>query len=148
MIDLLLISNGEPYQLGVYENSMLIESFSLDGKAANALPKLFLEVKNRYKNINRILLAVGPGNLTSIKLGYVAAKTASIAFNVCYYGVSSFEFNGKNPISAFGSKVFKIENGKIILDSGEPVKPSLPISIKDIEFIENLAPIYPLPSVN
>ncbi len=148
MKDLLLISNGEPYLLGIYDNSMLVESFSFDGKAANALPQLFVEVKNKYKDIKRVLLAVGPGNLTSIKLGYVAAKTASIAFNVGYYGASSFEFNGKNPISAFGSKVFKIENGKITLDSGDAVKPSLPNSIKDIEFIENLAPIYPLPSVN
>lgn len=148
MIDLLLISNCEPYQLGVYENLTLIESLALDGKAANALPKLFLEINKKYKNINRVLLAVGPGNLTSIKLGYVAAKTASIALCVPYFGASSFEFNDKKPIAAFGSKVFKLENGKIILDNGDATNPVLPNSIKDIEFKQNLAPIYPLPSVN
>ena len=43
-LDLLLISVDSPVLMGIYENKVLVKSFSAEGKFSDSLPKLFAEV--------------------------------------------------------------------------------------------------------
>lgn len=147
MTDFLLLSNAQPYELGVYDQEKLIDLFQINSKAAVALPSLFMVALDKYKIPKRILYAAGPGNLTSIKLGFIAAKTVAVAFDLEFYGTSSFYFNDFAPIAAFGEKTFIFKNNTIILSNDIAVSLTLPSSLVGIEFLANQTPIYPLPCV-
>jgi hypothetical protein len=147
MIDFLLLSNCEPYRLGIYENNNLIDSFEVWQKAGNAFAILIQMALQKYNKPKRMLYATGPGNLTSIKLGYITAKTVAISFDIEFLGASSFNFNGFLPLAAFGAKSFVFKDDLIVLSDEKAVDVSLPSSIANIKFLANQTPVYPLPCV-
>ncbi len=152
-VKVIVISIAHPILIGIYEDDMLIETISKDGKTSDILPSLFDSMLSRY-NIKEIFYVSGPGSYMAIKIAYIFLKTISIVHNIKLYALSGFDFNNNSPIKALGKKYFfretnNLEENIIIkfLEDSKVEEFFLPETIKNIKFSENTLPEYNLPAV-
>ncbi len=63
---------------------------------APLIKKIFHISKKNIKHLNLICIDIGPGKLTSVKVGITTAKTIAQVLNVPIVGISSIELISKN----------------------------------------------------
>jgi len=148
-----VISISNPILIGIYRNKKLVENISKEGKTSDILPLLFDNILSKY-NVENILYVNGPGSYMAIKIAYIFLKTISIVKNIRLYAVSGFDFNKNSPIKALGKKYFfrekKGSEDKIsikFLEENNIEEFSLPESLHDINYSDNILPEYNLPAV-
>ncbi len=136
--------------VGVYENGILIESFSSSKKSSEALPLIFDKIIKNYV-INTLFYTRGPGSFMAIKVSYIFLKSLSIAKKIELFACEGFSFNNNLPIKANGTRYFMKENGKIsIIKIDKPDFESrftLPVKIDRSIFSSDIEPLYILPAV-
>lgn len=92
-------SNKPEVALGI-DNYFLKEKLINPEKTVENLAllikKLFFISKKNIEHINLICVDIGPGKLTSVKVGIVTAKTIAQVLNIPIIGVSSIELISKN----------------------------------------------------
>ena len=146
---LLIISISSPLLIGVYEDDVLIKTFSSDLKTSEILLPLIMDLLNDY-DISEIIYTRGPGSYMAIKLTYIMLKTIELVKNINCVGCSGFALNDEQPIKAIGNLYFIKEKETIITKKFEqPVNVvfTLPQSIQDLEIDEESTPEYILPAV-
>ena len=146
---LLIISISSPLLLGVYEDGILIKTFSSDKKTSEILLPFITGILNDY-DISEIIYTRGPGSYMAIKLTYIMLKTIEIMRDIKCVGCSGFALNDNQPIKAIGNLYFIKEKETIITKKFEqPVNVifTLPQSIQDLELDEESTPEYILPAV-
>ncbi len=147
--ELLVVSISSPLLLGVYENSMLIETMSSEKKTSETLLPLLNKCMGKY-DIANIIYTRGPGSYMSIKLTYIMLKTIEIVRGIPCFGCSGFALNGEKPIKAVGNLYFIKEKDTIITKKYEQpvnVKFALPQSIHNLKLDKESIPEYVLPAV-
>jgi tRNA A37 threonylcarbamoyladenosine modification protein TsaB len=133
----------------VYEDDVLIKTFSSDLKTSEILLPLIMDVLNDY-DISEIIYTRGPGSYMAIKLTYIMLKTIEIMRDIKCLGCSGFALNEGQAIKAIGNLYFIKEKETIITKKFEqPVSVvfTLPQSIQDLEIDEESTPEYSLPAV-
>ncbi len=152
-IKVLVISIAQPILVGVYEDEILVEAISHEGKTSDILPSLFSRILSKY-DVNDIFYVNGPGSYMAIKIAYIFLKTICIVNNISLYAVSGFDFNNNSPIKALGKKYFFKEYNnskeKIVIKSlGNSVIEEflLPKSLEKIKYTTDTLPEYNLPVV-
>ncbi len=146
---LLIISISSPLLIGVYEDEILIETYSSDLKASEILLSTMMQMFKKY-DISKIIYTKGPGSYMAIKLTYIMLKTIEITRNIPCFGCSGFALNGNRPIKAIGNLYFIKEKETIMTKKYEqPVDAPfvLPQSIHDLKLDEESSPEYSLPAV-
>ena len=151
-ISVLVISIANPILVGLYEDNLLKQTISNDGKTSDILPEIFDKLLNQY-SIDNIFYVNGPGSYMAIKVAYIFLKTISITNNIKLKASNGFNFNNNSPIKALGKKYFfNTNNGKIIIDflgENEEIKDFfLPQILDEDIFIDDSLPDYHLPAVN
>ena len=145
----LIISISTPLLIGVYKDSILIETISTDKKTSETLLPTLKNILDQY-NLESIIYTKGPGSYMAIKLTYITLKTIEILHGIKCFGCSGFSLNGEEPIKAIGNLYFIKEKETIITKKyDQPVKTKfvLPLSIQDLEIDEESTPEYMLPAV-
>ena len=149
----LVISISNPIIVGIYQNDILIETVSKDGKTSDILPSLFDIIMKKY-NVHEIYYVSGPGSYMAIKIAYIFLKTISIVNKIKLYAVSGFELNNNSPIKALGKKYFFREfnnsDESIVIDFIKDEKVEsfvLPQTLDSLKYSENILPEYNLPAV-
>jgi len=148
-VELLVIGITSPLLVGVYENSLLIETFKSEEKTSKALPKILYQINDKY-SLTKLYYAKGPGSFMAIKVTYVMLKTFSIAMNIPLFACDAFFFNDNKPIKAVGKSYFVKEDKKIIIKKGYSFSDmafKLPDSLDKTIFDTNSEPLYILPAV-
>ena len=151
-IKVLVISISRPLLIGIYQENILLETFSNEGKTSDILPSLFETILSKY-TVNDIVYVNGPGSYMAIKIAYVFLKTISIVHKINLYAISGFELNNNSPIKALGKKYFfrdKNDKEKINIDFiGENRIDEfiLPECLEMLKFNTNTLPEYNLPAV-
>jgi len=133
----------------VYEDDILIKTFSSDLKTSEILLPLITDTFNEY-DISEIIYTRGPGSYMAIKLTYIMLKTIEIMRDIKCVGCSGFALNNNQPIKAIGNLYFIKEKETIMTKKFEqPVSVvfALPQSIQDLEIDEESTPEYILPAV-
>jgi tRNA A37 threonylcarbamoyladenosine modification protein TsaB len=133
----------------VYEDDILIKTFSSDLKTSEILLPLITDTFNEY-DISEIIYTRGPGSYMAIKLTYIMLKTIEIMRDIKCVGCSGFALNDNQPIKAIGNLYFIKEKETIMTKKFEqPVSVvfALPQSIQDLEIDEESTPEYILPAV-
>ena len=146
---LLIISISSPLLLGVYEEDILIDTFSSKQKTSEILLPFITQILEKY-NISKIIYTRGPGSYMAIKLTYIMLKTIEILRGIPCFGCSGFTLNNHQPIKAIGNLYFIKEKETIITKKYEqPVNTTfaLPKSIHDLELDKESTPKYVLPAV-
>ena len=150
----LVISISNPILIGIYENDLLIDTISREGKTSDILPSLFDNIISKY-DIAEIYYVSGPGSYMAIKIAYIFLKTLSIVKDIPFFSVSGFDFNNNSPIKALGKKYFfrknnKLDDDKITIEflNDVEVEPfTLPNKFNNIKYTEDTLPKYNLPAV-
>lgn len=151
-IKVLVISISSPMLIGIYEDDMLIETITKEGKTSDILPSLFEKILKKY-SVSDIIYVNGPGSYMAIKIAYIFLKTISIVNKINLYALSGFDLNNNSPIKALGKKYFfrdKNETQKITIEflSDHIIEAfHLPEDIREIHYSENILPEYNLPAV-
>jgi len=148
---ILVISISNPILIGIYDNDILIDTISQDGKTSDILPKIFSKVLDKYL-LENIYYVNGPGSYMAIKVAYIFLKTLSITKNLNLKATDGFNFNENSPIKALGKKYFfKAQDDKITVDflnNSEFLKDfKLPQILDKNIFSEDILPNYNLPAV-
>ena len=133
----------------MYEDNVLIKTFSSDLKTSEILLPLITDILKEY-DISEIIYTRGPGSYMAIKLTYIMLKTIELVRNINCVGCSGFALNDEQPIKAIGNLYFIKEKETIITKKFEqPVNVifALPQSIQDLEIDEESTPEYSLPAV-
>jgi len=146
---LLIISISTPLLVGVYKDSILIDTFESEKKTSEILLPLIDKCIEKYP-ISSIIYTRGPGSYMAIKLTYIMLKSIEIIRGIKCLGCSGFALNGGQPIKAIGNLYFIKEKETIITKKYEqpiPVKFTLPQSIHDLVLDEESTPEYLLPAV-
>lgn len=146
---LLIIPIASPLLMGVYKDSMLIETFSSEKKTSEIVLPLVEKCLAKY-DISKIIYTRGPGSYMAIKLTYIMLKTIEIMRDIACFGCSGFSVNGGEPIKAIGNLYFIKEKETIMTKKYEqPVDAqfALPQSIQDLKIDEESTPEYNLPAV-
>jgi len=148
-VDVVVIELSTPILIGVYENKVLIETFSSDEYTSEALPLLFKEILSKYE-IENIIYTQGPGSFMAIKVAYIFLKSLCIINDIELLATPAFFFNENRPIKAFAKLYFMNDNGTITTKKFEepqnwPFK--LPKKINLSDYSKETAPLYVLPAV-
>jgi len=133
----------------VYEDDLLIKTFSSDLKTSEILLPFIMDILNEY-DISEMIYTRGPGSYMAIKLSYIMLKTIEIMRDIKCVGCSGFALNNEQPIKAIGNLYFIKEKETIMTKKFEqPVSVifTLPQSIQDLEIDEESTPEYSLPAV-
>ena len=150
-IDIFVISLASPILIGIYENNILINTLSVEGKTSEALPEIFVDILKKY-TINNIIYVNGPGSYMAIKVAYIFLKTICITKNINFLCTSGFEVNENSPIKALGKKYFVQDNkGEIsmrVLEENETLNNfKLPKELNINNYSKETLPNYQLPAV-
>ena len=146
---LLIISISTPLLVGVYKDSILIDTFESEKKTSEILLPLIDKCIEKYP-ISSIIYTRGPGSYMAIKLTYIMLKSIEIIRGIKCLGCSGFALNEGQPIKAIGNLYFIKEKETIITKKYEQpilVKFTLPQSIHDLTLDEESTPEYLLPAV-
>lgn len=148
-VEILVISISNPLLIGIYSDKILIEQVSSEGKTSDILPRIFLQISQKY-HIDSLYYVSGPGSYMSIKVSYIFLKTISLINNIKLFGVSGFELNDNSPIKAIGKKYFIQKNEEIILgdlDNASIKDFQLPYNLQKLKISLDNLPNYILPAV-
>jgi len=151
-IKVLVISIASPILVGIYQDDILIDTITKEGKTSDILPSLFEKILKKY-SVCDIIYVNGPGSYMAIKIAYIFLKTISIVNKINLYAASGFDLNNNSPIKALGKKYFfrdKNETQKIKIEflSDHIIEEfRLPEDIREINYTDNILPEYNLPAV-
>jgi tRNA A37 threonylcarbamoyladenosine modification protein TsaB len=148
-VELFLIALSSPIQIGIYEDSNLIEVISSDEKSSDVLPLIFDKLLEKY-DVKSLFYLNGPGSFMAIKVAYVFLKSISIIKNIPLFATDAFKFNQNTPIKAIGKLYFVNISNEIItkkLDTVEDSVFELPKILNQSEFDQESAPLYSIGAV-
>lgn len=148
-IDVLLIALSSPIQIGIYENTKLIDTIVNEGKSSDILPFLYQDIFQKY-DVKGLFYANGPGSFMAIKVAYIFLKSLSVLKNIPLYATDAFKFNKNHPIKAIGKLYFVNISSQITtqkLEIAEESTFSLPNTLDYDEFSEKSAPLYMIGAV-
>ena len=97
MICLFLDSSSEKLKVSLLKDNNLIfdkELITKNDHSSYLIPCIEEAFKNNnidYKDLNRIIVGVGPGSFTGTRISITVAKVYADAFNIELYGISSLE---------------------------------------------------------
>ena len=148
-VDVLLVALSSPVQIGIYENSKLIDTITSDKKSSDILPIIYSEIFKKY-SVDRLFYANGPGSFMAIKVAYIFLKSISILKNIPLYATDAFKFNKNTPIKAIGKLCFVKISSEIKTQKLEIV-PEANFKLPDVldynEFTTNTTPLYMIGAV-
>lgn len=113
------------------------------------MPKILDKLLKTY-TCQGLYYIKGPGSFMAIKVSYIFLKTLAISLKLPLYACDGFEINENSPILAFGKNYFVKKNQEIILQKfdKEPTNNiKLPKNISDIDFTNEIEPLYILPAI-
>ena len=147
LVDIVAITISSPLIIGIYKDKKLIKTIKKEGKTSDILPVIFDDLLNKY-NINSIIYTKGPGSYMAIKLSFIFFKTLEIAKNIKLFASDAFEFNNNTPIKAVGNSFFVKKEGIISIEKEKTQGEfSLPENLNEINFSEDISPLYVLKPV-
>ena len=129
-VDLVFITLSSPILIGVYENEKLIYQIQSDEKSSDILPKLYLDLSNKYE-IKKLFYANGPGSFMAIKVAYIFLKSISILKKIPLFSTNAFYFNENQPIKAIGKLFFVKISSEIKTQKLETV-PEVKFKLPDV----------------
>ena len=148
-VDVLLVALSSPIQIGIYENSKLIDIITSDKKSSDILPLIYRDIFKKY-SVNRLFYANGPGSFMAIKVAYIFLKSISILKDIPLFATDAFKFNKNSPIKAIGKLCFVKISSEIKTQKLEIV-PEASFTLPDVldynEFTTNTTPLYMLGAV-
>ena len=148
-VDVLLVALSSPIQIGIYENSKLIDTITSDKKSSDVLPIIYRDIFKKY-SVERLFYANGPGSFMAIKVAYIFLKSMSILKNIPLYATDAFKFNKNRPIKAIGKLCFVKISSEIKTQKLEIV-PEANFELPDVldynEFTTNTTPLYMIGAV-
>jgi tRNA A37 threonylcarbamoyladenosine modification protein TsaB len=152
-IKIIVISIANPILIGIYNENILIDTITKEGKTSDILPSLFDAILAKY-NVEEIFYVNGPGSYMAIKIAYIFLKTISIVNKIDLYALSGFDFNNNSPIKALGKKYFfreiidlREEISVKFLEDKEIKEFFLPKTLSDLKYSDKILPEYNLPAV-
>jgi len=148
-VDVLLVALSSPIQIGIYENSKLIDTIASDKKSSDVLPIIYADIFKKY-SVDRLFYANGPGSFMAIKVAYIFLKSISILKNIPLYATDAFKFNKNSPIKAIGKLCFVKISSEIKTQKLEIVPEAnftLPDALDYNEFTTNTTPLYMIGAV-
>ena len=148
-VDVLLIALTSPIQIGIYENTKLIETIKSKDKSSDVLPLLYQDILAKY-HVEKLLYANGPGSFMAIKVAYIFLKSLSILKKIPLYATEAFTFNENQPIKAIGKLYFVKLSSEIStqkLQTVQDMEFKLPLILQLNEFSSNSAPLYHIGAV-
>ena len=95
MITVLLDSSNTNLSVGIANDNLLLESISYEAWQRQSeymipeLNKLFDKYAVDKNNISEVVVAMGPGSYTGVRIAITIAKTIAVALNAKSYAVSS-----------------------------------------------------------
>ena len=143
-VDVVLIALSSPIQIGIYEDTKLIDVISSDKKSSDILPIIFDSIFKKY-DVQKLLYANGPGSFMAIKVSYIFLKSISILKKIPLFATDAFYFNNNQPIKAIGKLYFVKVSSKIKTQKLEAIPEmnfSFPHSIDLNEFSSISTPLY------
>ena len=148
-VDVLLVALSSPVQIGIYEDSKLIDTVTSDKKSSDILPIIYSGIFKKYR-VDRLFYANGPGSFMAIKVAYIFLKSISILKNIPLYATDAFKFNKNTPIKAIGKLCFVKISSEIKTQKLEIV-PEANFTLPDVldynEFTTNTTPLYMIGAV-
>ncbi len=148
-VEVVLVAISSPIQIGIYENSKLIELIKSDEKSSEVLPSIYKKILNTYK-VKSMYYANGPGSFMAIKVSYIFLKSLSILKNIPLYATDAFYFNNNQPIKAIG-KLFFVKISSEIKTQKLEIAPSMEFKLPDVldynEFSTIATPYYGIGAV-
>ena len=105
MVTILLDSSNTNLSVGVARDNLLLESISYEAWQRQSeymipeLNKLLDKYQIERNEIKDVMVAMGPGSYTGVRIAITIAKTIAVALNARLYAVSSLKVqkDGKNP---------------------------------------------------
>ena len=105
MITVLLDSSNTNLSVGIARDNLLLESTSYEAWQRQSeymipeLNKLFDKHHVSKEDVGEVIVAMGPGSYTGVRIAITIAKTIAVALNAKLYAVSSLRVqkNGDNP---------------------------------------------------
>ena len=105
MYTVLLDSSNVNLSVGLAKDDVLLKEISYEAWQQQSeymiveLNKILEEFSVEYKDIDSIMVAVGPGSYTGVRIALTIAKVMALALNIPIYPVSSLRVlkNGKIP---------------------------------------------------
>ena len=146
---LLINPVAKPFQIGIYEDDILIQKIEIDGFVSDYLvDKIVSIVESR--EIDEIIYVNGPGSQMGIKLAYITLKSIEMIKNIPLKSCSAFALNGGKPVKAMGQLYFIKEKETIItkkLENEAVSEFEMVDSIADLKIENSNLPDYRLPAV-
>ncbi len=148
-VDFLFVGLSSPIQIGIYEDSKLIETIKSEDKSSDILPQIYKKLDKKY-TINKLFFANGPGSFMAIKVAYVFLKSMSVLKNIPLLAKDAFYFNNNEPIKAIG-KLYFVKIGSEIKTQKLETAPSMEFKLPDVldynEFSTTSSPLYGIGAV-
>jgi len=147
--EVLIVAIASPLLIGVYKDSVLIETIQSNQKTSEILLKVLIEIMQKYR-CHRVLYTSGPGSYMAIKLTYITLRTLEILKGIQFDGCDAFSLNGQNPIKAMGKLYFIKENNTIItkkFDEAVEQRFQLPSMLSEVTILNDNKPLYILAAV-
>lgn len=130
MFTLLLDSSNTSLTVGLAKDNLLLEEISYEAwqsQSEHMIPeinKLLEKYKVENKDLKEVVVAIGPGSYTGVRIAITIAKTIATVLDVKVYTISSLrcQKDGKNPsicvINARSNRSYigVYEDQKIIID--------------------------------
>ena len=148
-VDVLLVALSSPIQIGIYEDSVLVDRIVSDKKSSDVLPTLFKEIFDSYK-VEKLFYANGPGSFMAIKVAYIFLKSLSILKKIPLFATDAFYFNKNEAIKAIGKLCF-VKIGSEITTQKLEIVPEAFFTLPDVldynEFTQTATPLYSIGAV-
>ena len=148
-VDVLLVALSSPIQIGIYEDSVLVDRIVSDKKSSDVLPTLFKEIFDSYK-VEKLFYANGPGSFMAIKVAYIFLKSLSILKKIPLFATDAFYFNENEAIKAIGKLCF-VKIGSEITTQKLEIVPEASFTLPDVldynEFTQTTTPLYSIGAV-
>ena len=97
MICLFLDTSSEKLKVSLIDNNKLIydkELITKNDHSSYLIPSIEEAFKTNnldYKDVNRIIVGIGPGSFTGTRISITVAKVYAYSFNIPIFGISSLE---------------------------------------------------------
>ncbi|MFM8842868.1 MAG: tRNA (adenosine(37)-N6)-threonylcarbamoyltransferase complex dimerization subunit type 1 TsaB, partial [Actinomycetota bacterium] len=93
MISLVIDTSTNRTSVALFENNQLLFSGFHDGATAHAevLPKLVKEALHTRQDINQVIVGMGPGPFTGLRVGITFAQAFAHARNITWRGACSLD---------------------------------------------------------
>lgn len=99
--------------------------FEQEEKLLSSIEKLLLENKLDQKKLSGIIVVVGPGGFSALRIGLAVANTLAFALDIPIVGLKKSEFNGLNSLLQQGISKLKNYQGKKIIEPYYDKEPNI-----------------------